>query len=197
LQSHPEIRDIERIAETPMMLNGFLGECREGVGGIEVDREISADIGGSVGIGGGHVGKSVGVGGKSSGGARRICGGKGVESHEENGGKVWRFEAGSRNGGTGVDSSAEELGTKDIAGEGFGGVVRLEERTRVGTEEERGGLQGSCFGGRELHIDMFVYVAHRQTPHEQFIDSAFISIILIAITFVHDLPTHRRENCPN
>ena len=98
----------------------------------------------------------IGVGGHSSGGAEGTGGGKGVESHEENGGKVWRFEAGSRNGGTGVDSSAEELGTKDIAGEGFGGVVRLKERTRVGTEDECGGLQGSFCGGRELHVDMFL-----------------------------------------
>ena len=79
-----------------MILSSFLDKCREGVGGIEVDREISADIG-----------KLVGVGGESSGGAKGIGGGKGVESHEENGGKVWRFEAGDGNGGIGVDSSVE------------------------------------------------------------------------------------------
>jgi hypothetical protein len=54
-------------------------------------------------------------------------GGKGVESNEEHGGKVWSFEAVGRNGGPGVDSSAEELGMKDIAGNGFGGVVESEE----------------------------------------------------------------------
>ena len=114
-----------------MILSGFLDKCREGVGGIEVDREISADIG-----------KLVGVGGESSGGARGI-GGKGVESHEENGGKVWRFEAGDGNGGIGADSSVEKLGTKDIAGNGVGGVVRLKERM-CGC---RGGLKGSFCGG--------------------------------------------------
>ena len=52
-----------KIAETQLILNGFLGKCREGVGGIEADRGRSVDMGGSVGTGGGHVGKSVGVGG--------------------------------------------------------------------------------------------------------------------------------------
>ena len=64
-------------------------------------------------------------------------GGKGVESNEEHGGKVWRFEAVGKNGGTGVDSSAEELGTKDIVGDGFGGVVRSEERIQDGTVDRR------------------------------------------------------------
>ena len=74
-----------------MILNGLLSKCREGVGGIEVDREESADSGGLAGTGGGQVGKVVGVGGESSGGARGSCGGKGVELNEEHGGKVWRF----------------------------------------------------------------------------------------------------------
>ena len=108
------------------------------------------------------------IGGDSSGGARRTDGGKGEELYEANGGKVWRFEAGSRNGGTGADSSAEELGTKDIAGEGFGGVVRWKERTRVGTEDEcgcRGGLKGSFCGG--LNIDR---KSHLQIFHDTIID---------------------------
>ena len=52
-----------------------------------------------------------------------------------------------------------------VAGNGFGGDVELEERSRVGTEDRRdgvlkciccGGLQGSYCGGGEAHIDMFL-----------------------------------------
>ena len=104
------------------MLNGFLGKCREGVGGIEVES------GGMVGIGG-----LVGVGGCSSGGASGTSGGKGVECKRKHGGKVWRFEAEDGNGGIGVDSSVEKVGMKDIAGNGFGGVVESEERIMSGS----------------------------------------------------------------
>ena len=62
-------------------------------------------------------------------------GGKGAESDEQRGGKV-----------TGVDSSEEEFGLVGVAGNGFGGDVESEERSRVGTEECCG-LQGSCCGG--------------------------------------------------
>ena len=90
----------------------------------------------------------VGVGGNSLGKAKSTCGGKGVESNEEHGGKVWRFEAVGRNGGTGLDSSEEELGLVEIDGNGFGGVVKMEERIHVRTEDRRdGGLKGICCGG--------------------------------------------------
>ena len=108
----------------------------------------SAGVGGSVGTG---VGNLVGVGGESSGGARSICGGKGVELNEEHGGKVWRFEAEGRNGGIGADSSAETVGMKDIAGNGVGGVVVTEERI----QERDGGLKGRFCGGRS-HIETFL-----------------------------------------
>ena len=55
-----------------------------------------------------------------------------------------------------MDSSEEEFGSEGVAGNGFGGVVNVEERIRVGTQERRdcglqdsfcGGLQGSFYGG--------------------------------------------------
>ena len=52
--------------------------------------------------------------------------GKGAESNEQCGGKVQRFEAVGRNGGTGADSSEEEFGLVGVAGNGFGGVVKSE-----------------------------------------------------------------------
>ena len=64
-----------------------------------------------------------------------------------------------------MDSSEEEFGLVGVAGNGFGGDVELEERSRVGTEDRRdggltsrlcGGLQGSYCGGGESHIDMFL-----------------------------------------
>ena len=69
------------------------------------------------------LGNCAGVGGESSGGASREFCGKGVEYIEHRGGKVWRFEAVGRNGGTGVDSSEEEFGLVGAAGNGFGGDV--------------------------------------------------------------------------
>ena len=45
-----------------------------------------------------------------------------------------------------MDSSEDNLGMKEIDGDGFGGVVESEERSRVGTEESCG-LRGSCCGG--------------------------------------------------
>ena len=55
--------------------------------------------------------------------------------------------------------SEEELGLEDVAENGVGGVVKLEERTRVGPEDCRvalGGLLGSCCGGGESHIHIFL-----------------------------------------
>ena len=92
------------------------------------------------------IGGLVGVGGDSSGGASGTFGGTGVESKRQHSGKVWRLEAAGRNGGIGVDSSEDKLATKEIDGDGFGGVGKSDERSRVGTEEF-GGLQGSCCGG--------------------------------------------------
>ena len=89
--------------------------------------------------------------------------------NEEHGGKVWRFEAEGRNGGIGADSSAETVGMKDIAGNGVGGVVRLEERMcscRGGLKGSScGGLKGSFCGG--LNIDK---TSHLQIFHDTIID---------------------------
>ena len=78
------------------------------------------------------VGGLVEVGGNSSGGASGRHGGKGEESKRQHGGEVWRFEVEDRNGGIGVDSSVANGGMKDIAGNGFGGVVKSEERSMSG-----------------------------------------------------------------
>ena len=45
---------------------------------------------------------------------------------------MWRFEAVGRNGGIGVDSSEGNLGLEDIAGNGVGGVVELDEKSMSG-----------------------------------------------------------------
>ena len=37
-------------------------------------------------------------------------------------------------------------------------------------------------------------VSHRQAPHEPFIDSAFTSVIDIAVAFIHDMPARHCEN---
>ena len=73
---------------------------------------------------------------------------------------MWRVEAGGRNGGTGVGSSAEESGTKDIAGDGFGRVVDSEERSMsgncgriVGTEDCRVVVVEDCRTGGEFNFD--------------------------------------------
>jgi len=49
-----------------------------------------------------------------------------------------------------VDSSEEELGLEDVAGDGVGGVVKLEERTHVGTEDCRVVVVEDCRTGGEL-----------------------------------------------
>ena len=95
-------------------------DCREGIVGIETELAGHAGVGGIVDTSGfgAIVDRSgcccAGVGGESSGGASGKFGGKGVESNEQHGGKVWRFEAVRRNGGTGLDSSDEELGLVEI-----------------------------------------------------------------------------------
>ena len=102
-----------------MLLEGFLKECHDGVGGFE------ADFVRGVGVGGLLV--RVGVRGfrdESPGGASGERGGKGEESNDQLGGKVWRFEAVEGNGGIGVDSSEEELGLEDVDG--------LEDRILLG-----------------------------------------------------------------
>ena len=98
--------------------------CHEGVGGIE------ADSVGRVGVG--CLVRRVGFGGFRDAIPGGDSGGKGVESKRQHGGKVWRFETVGRNGGIGVDSSEERLGLEDIAGNGVGGVVELEERIKSG-----------------------------------------------------------------
>ena len=131
-----------------------------GVGGIELKSA------GTVGVGG-LVKDSVGVGGVSGKIPGGDFGGKGVESNRH-GGKVWRFEAEERNGGIGADSSVEKVGMKDIAGDGFGGVGKSEERSMsgdckgtVGTEERRvvvveefgtGGKFESCSHAVDSHM---------------------------------------------
>ncbi len=73
-----------------------------------------------------------------------------------------------------MDSSEEKVGMKDIAGNGFGGVVETEERRMsgncgriVGTEDCRvvvvedcrtGGEFKSCSMSGELHMNMFVKI---------------------------------------
>jgi hypothetical protein len=98
----------------------------------------------------------IGVGGSTGNIPGGVIGGVGVESNDNHGGKGRRIKAGRRNGGIGVDSSAEKEGTKDIAGEGFGGVVSWKERSDLGTEDEYEGLQGRFCGGGGSHIDMFL-----------------------------------------
>ena len=71
-------------------------ECHDGVGGFQADVVRRAGVGGQ---------------GESPGGASGGRGGKGEESNDQHGGKVWRFEAVGRNGGIGMDSSEEKLGT--------------------------------------------------------------------------------------
>ena len=116
-----------------------------------------------MGVGG--LVRGVGVGGFRHAIPGGDSGGKGAESKEQHGGKVWRFAGVGRNGGPGVDSSEEEFGLVGVSGNGFGGVVKSEERIRVWTEERTdcglqgsfcGGLQGSFCGGGESHIDMFL-----------------------------------------
>ena len=128
------------MTETKTVFNSFVRDCHEEVGGFE------ADLVGRVGVGG--LVRGVGVGGFRDAIPGGDSGGKGAESNQQRGGKVLRFEAVGRNGGIGVDSSEEEFGLVGVAGNGFGGVVKSEERIPVGTEERRDcGLQGSCCGG--------------------------------------------------
>ena len=111
-----------------------------------------------VGVGGielGSVGE-IGVGGSPGNIPGGVIGGVGVESNDNHGGKGRRIEAGRRNGGIGVDSSEEKGGTKDIAGEGFGGVVSWKERSDLVTEYDYDGLQGRFCGGGGSHIDIFL-----------------------------------------
>ena len=68
----------------------------------------------------------------------RDSGGNGVESKRQHGGKVWIFEAAGRNVRIGVDSSEDNLGMKDIAGDGSGGVVESEERIMSGNLRDGG-----------------------------------------------------------
>ena len=69
---------------------------------------------------------------------------------------MWRCEAVGRNEGIGVDSPEEKLGFEDIAGNGVGGVVELEERTMsgdCGTEGCRVVVVEDCRAGGELNND--------------------------------------------
>ena len=51
-----------------------------------------------------------------------------------------------------MDSSAEEVGAVEIDGNGFGGVVKMEERIHDRTEDRRdGGLKGSCLRRKITH----------------------------------------------
>ena len=58
-------------------------------------------------------------------------GGKGEEFHDQHVGKVWRFEeGGGRKGGSGMDSSEESLGMKEIGRIGrikHGGIDKVED----------------------------------------------------------------------
>ena len=74
---------------------------------------------------------------------------------------MWRFEAVGRNGGIGVDSSEETLGLEDIAGNGVGGVVELEERIMsgdCGTEDCRVVVVEDCRTGGGLNHEQIAHV---------------------------------------
>ena len=84
------------MSEAQAVFNGFLRDCNVGAGGLVK------------GVGVGGLVRGVGFGGFRDAVPGRDSGGKRVESNEQSGGKVWRFEAVGRNGGIGVDSSEEE-----------------------------------------------------------------------------------------
>ena len=78
-----------------------VGRSHEGVGGLE---EMLGEVAGGIG----------GFSGSPEEVAEGI-GGKGEEFHHQHVGKVWRFEeGGGRKGGSGMDSSAESLGTEGV-----------------------------------------------------------------------------------
>ena len=55
-------------------------------------------------------------------------GGKGVEFHYQHVGKVWRFEEDcGRKGGSGMESSAESLGTEGVCRIRHGGIDKVED----------------------------------------------------------------------
>ena len=115
------------LVETQECLDDVLNDCHDGVGCVE------ADVVRGVGVGG--VVRGVGVGGfryKNPGGASGGRGGKGEESNDQHGGKVWRFGAVGRNGGIGVDSSDEVLGVEDIDRSGIGDIDGLEDQILLG-----------------------------------------------------------------
>ena len=156
------IDNADFIDSTQQVFDDFLRNSQRDIGGV--DEVFKA----GVGVGGielGSVGE-IGVGGMgshSSGGimvglpagstttSGMASGGKGAESHEENGGKGWTFVAGSRKGGIGSDSSVGESGMKEI-GTGVGGDVRRKERISVGTEDKSCALQGSFCGGLQGRV---------------------------------------------
>ena len=70
-------------------------------------------------------------------------GGKGVEFHDQHGGKVWRIEdEGDRRGGSGLDSLVESQGTEEVCRIRHGGIDsegdcrNRSEGCRVDFEEE-------------------------------------------------------------
>ena len=145
--------EIVSVAEAQLFLNLFLTECHEGVGGIEVDSVGIVGIGGFVGVGrfSGEIIYDI-FRTRSQEGILV----KRVESKRQHGGKVWRFEGAGRNGGIGVDSSENNLGLEDIAVNGLGGVVELEERIMsgdCGTEDRRIVVLEDCRIGGKLNFD--------------------------------------------
>ena len=79
-----------------------------------------------------------------------------------------------------MDSSAEELGMKDIAGHGFGGVVESERRIvlgRCGMKDRRVVAVEDCRTGGgssfcdESNVQFGFEYNCRQTSHEQIIDN--------------------------
>ena len=90
-----------------------VGGNHEGVGGLKEVSGVVGDIGGFSGCGSGIVGGIGGFSGSREETAEGI-GGKGVEFHDQHGGKVWRFVAGGdRIGGIGSDSSVDKVGPED------------------------------------------------------------------------------------
>ena len=124
-------------------------DCHDGVGGFEAGFVRGVGVRGFV--------RGVGVGGsqdESLGGASGGRGGKGEESNDQHGGKVWRFEAVDGNGGIVIGG---KLALEDIDGNGAGGVDEVQDWNLfgnsgiiVGTEDCRVVVVEDCRTGGKL-----------------------------------------------
>ena len=132
-------QDIELI-NAQLYLDDLLSNCtagvsgeHEGVGGL---KESSGQVVGGIGGFSGPSGK------KEAG-----IGGKGEELHDQHVGRVWRFEeGGDRNGGSGLDSSAESLGTEGVCRNGHGGIDEVEDCRNLLGDCRAEFAEGNCVG---------------------------------------------------